>query len=264
MNSQFIRPGLSLLRLDHQSLNTSSQATELQAPADKQQSAKYRFVSKRRNPDMSPRVLVPLRSCLRDNKSSKNINDGHEVYDHIFGVIETTPRWLSLFAQTATDGTVKYFESNSFRAARCRKQKTIDRFCDFYEPLYRSRKVSLMMLTFSRINYARLTLPTLLECVKVRYSGLKVPIRGYLWCLELAPNSGMDGGFHIHYHLIVAIDRVKWEKIPDALKFHDLWGQRTGVEFIRKSIRGYLAKYMAKSQAHLLNFREYAISRELT
>jgi hypothetical protein len=104
---------------------------------------------------------------------------------------------------------------------------------------------------------------TMVECAKSRYESLGWPIRGFLWALELKANENLDGGYHIHYHLVVAVDRVRITEIPSALKFEDLWGQRTGVEFITKSIRSYLSKYLYKSDAKLLGKRSYSISRKL-
>ena len=103
----------------------------------------------------------------------------------------------------------------------------------------------------------------MLDNVKTRYKSINRPIKGFLWAMELKENEKMETGFHIHYHLVVAINRVFWKEIPEELKFNDLWGQRTGVEFIRKSVRKYLSKYLYKSDAKILGRRAYSISREL-
>jgi hypothetical protein len=224
---------------------------------------KWTWLGSKLNPDYEPPVPVDLRSCLRNDNSSRNLNDGHWVFDRIFGYIELKPKWLSLLHVSYPDGRSVVNSSDTFKQRRSRKKFTVDRFCDMYDPLWRSRKVSLIFHTFTRVNYARLNISVMLELVKARYAALKRPLRGYLWVLEIAPNSNMRCGYHIHYHLLVAVDRVRWPKIPSSLKFEDVWGQRTGIEFVKYSLRGYLTKYFLKSEAHLLRLRSYGISRIL-
>jgi len=228
--------------------------------------SKFNYQSTRINPDWSVEKLVSLRTCLRDNNAE--IDDcinimaeaasqpGSEVF------ISMVPKWQTMFSREDTNvdtGEIIYtgYQSDDFKAARHRKIKTITKFCDFYEPLYRTRKVSLLFHTFTRMNYAKSDMRRMLDSIKYRYISLKRPIRGFLWALEISEN------LHIHYHLVVAIDRIQVKEIPAALKFEDLWGQRTGVEFIKKSIRSYLSKYLYKSEGKLLGKRTYSISRNL-
>ncbi|GAH23310.1 unnamed protein product [marine sediment metagenome] len=107
------------------------------------------------------------------------------------------------------------------------------------------------------MDYAKKDIVSMLNCVKKRYGALKRPIRGYFWVLEISEND------HVHYHLVVAIDRMNVTKIPDELKFEELWGQRTGVEFIKKSVRGYLSRYLSKSDARIIGMRGYGVSQKL-
>jgi len=227
----------------------------------------YHFKSRRRNPDWSIDKLIEvrskksLRSCLIPINAEK-INA--PIY-----YISTIPKWLTTLESTECidtgTGEIIYADylTDDFKAARNRKIKTVEKFCDFYEPLYRARRVSLLFHTFTRLNYSGQDMRRMLDNVKYRYSLLKRRIRGYLWALELKQNENMDGGFHIHYHLVVVIDRVQWKEIPEELKFEDLWGQRTGVEFIKKTVKGYLSKYLYKSDGKILSRRSYAISRKL-
>jgi len=242
----------------------------------------YRFKSQRKNPDWSVQKLISLRSCLLHNNSSKisnektaekflnvvkNLGPDLEVFSEVF--VSTIPKWQTTLERpecldTGT-GEIIYsdYETDDFKASRNRKIKTVEKFCNHYEPLYKNRKVSLLFHTFTRTNFAKKDMSTMMECAKMRYKALKRPIRGYLWALELKENEKMDSGFHIHYHLVVAINRLQVKTIPEELKFQDLWGQRTGVEFITKSIKGYLSKYLYKSNAKLLGKRAYSISRNL-
>ncbi|MEA2054282.1 MAG: hypothetical protein U9O96_04085, partial [Candidatus Thermoplasmatota archaeon] len=86
---------------------------------------------------------------------------------------------------------------------------------------------------------------------------------GYLWVLEVKKNDNMAGGYHVHYHLIIATDRVGVQTIPEELKLESIWGQRTGVEFVKYSIRKYLSKYLTKENESMLQQRNYGISRVL-
>ncbi len=133
---------------------------------------------------------------------------------------------------------------DDFKSAKNRKIKTVRKFCDYYEPLYRRRKISLLFHTFTRMDFSKQDMRTMVKCAKARYKAINRPIRGYLWALELADNEGMETGYHIHYHLVIAIDRLRVTELPEELKFQDIWGQRTQVEFIKKSIRAYLSKYL--------------------
>jgi len=202
-------------------------------------------------PDNRPKAFD---SCLISNKS-ENVNN-RVLY------IKTEPKWLtSMFVsdldlETGVDEPrVGYYRTNDLKSANNRKLKRINMFFDIYEPKFKSREVSLLMITLTRINYAKVDLATCIDAIKYRFSEiLKRRIRGYFWTLEVSANS------HLHYHLIVAVDRLEIKKIPDALKFEVLWGQRTQVEFVKKSPRGYLSKYLNKSGYRLLKFRAYGSS----
>lgn len=227
----------------------------------------YVFKSSKKNPEWSVEKLVSLRSChIHNNAEIDDViqtlcksasHAGSEVF------ISRIPKYLTVLGapKSIDTGTGEIFyedyQTDDFKASRNRKIKTIKKFTEYYEPLYQGRKVSLLFHTFTRLNYSKQDMRRMLDNVKYRYSSIKREIRGYLWALEVSEKN------HIHYHLIVAIDRVSWRKIPEALKFEDLWGQRTGVEFIKKSVKSYLSKYLYKSEAKLLSKRSYAISRKL-
>ena len=221
---------------------------------------KYLFKSRQKNPDWSVEKLISLRSCLLHNNADRIEPDFY---------ISKTPKWLTVLekpiAVDTGSGEIVYedYQTDDFKAAKNRKIKTIEKFCNYYEPLYRARKVSLLFHTFTRIDYSKKDMRTMVDCAKKRYDRYGRPIRGFLWALELKENENMDGGYHIHYHFVVAVDRMRVKKIPGELKFEDLWGQRTGVEFITKTIKGYLSKYLYKSEAKLLGKRSYSISRKL-
>jgi hypothetical protein len=212
----------------------------------------YTFKSRRKNPDYDVDKLESLRSCLILNKADKNT-----TY-----LIKRVPKWITVLdveSVSTETGEILYdvYSTDDMIQAKGRKIKTIQKFCNYYEPLFKTRKVSLLFHTFTRINYSRDDMRSMLDAVKMRYKRLNRPIRGYLWVLEISETN------HAHYHLIVAIDRLNVKTMPEALKFEGLWGQRTGVEFIKSSIRAYLSKYMYKSDGRLLKKRNYAISRTL-
>jgi hypothetical protein len=223
---------------------------------------RYRFKSRRKNPEYSVEKLVlmkredvSLRSCLIHNNATPL--DEQDIY------ISKIPKWLTILEKPESvdlgTGEINYadYETDDFKASRNRKIKTVEKFCDFYEPLYRSRKVSLLFHTFTRMNYSKRDMRRMVDKAKEAYIALNRPIRGYLWALEISETN------HIHYHLVVAIDRVQWKEIPKGLKFESLWGQRTGVEFIKRTIKGYLSKYLYKSDGKILGKRSYAISRKI-
>lgn len=83
---------------------------------------------------------------------------------------------------------------------------------------------------------------------------LNRPVRGYFWALEVYQN------FHLNYHLCVVIHLHAIKKMPKALKFEQLWGQRTEVTFVKNSIRRYLSKYLAMDSFKVLGMRSYGKS----
>jgi hypothetical protein len=245
---------------------------------------KYQFKSRRRNPEFDIKNLIPLRSChIRINAESEKAvkmflqtvkgcgSDAEILMSPEIGLhyISKTPKWLTTLEHpkcidTGTGEIIfEDYETDDFKAAKRRKIKTVKKFCDFYEPQYQKRQISLLFHTFTRIEYSRTDMRRMLDNIKFRYKALNRPIKGFLWAIELKENEKMESGYHIHYHLVVAIKRLQVSKIPEELKFNDLWGQRTGVEFIKKSVRSYLSKYLYKSDAKILGRRAYSISRHL-
>jgi len=228
---------------------------------------KYKFKSRRRNPYWHFDNLIPIRPCLiiphNSSRILRNINTGKLISTGIIGYISDRPKTYTYLEKVSPAGEISGFETDDFKVSHLRRNKSSDKFCNFYELLYLNRKVSVLFHTFTRNDYAQKDISTMLECVKRRYKALKRPVRGYFWVLELKRNRKMITGYHIHYHLVVAIDRVTWLNIPKRLKFEDLWGQRTGVGFIEKSIRSYLKKELVKSNAKILRKRMYGISQNL-
>jgi len=182
--------------------------------------------------------------------------------DDVVFYVKKTPKWLTVLdvqeADTSTGEIVcSIYETDDIKAATGRKIKAIKAFCDFYDPLYKVREVSLLFHTFTRTGYAKDDMRRMLDIIKRRYLSLDRCIRGYLWAIEISPTG------HVHYHLIVAIDRVNFKRIPNVLKLEDAWGQRTGVEFVKKSVRHYLSKYLYKAEGGIiLKRRGYARSRK--
>ena len=138
-----------------------------------------------------------------------------------------------------------------------RKRKAIRTFTEFYEPLYQEKKVSCMFFTLTQANQSNERLATTLDAIKKRFERHNLPILGHLWVSEVSKNG------HWHYHLAVATKRVYWKQIPKWAKVDDLWGRRTGIEFIRKSIGAYLGKYIGKDNiGRIVSFRSYGKSRK--
>ncbi len=122
--------------------------------------------------------------------------------------------------------------------------------------LYFKKKVTMLSFTFTRLNYANMPFKDMLDNVRYHFNKiLNKPILGYFWTLECSEN------LHAHYHLCIVIDRWRISKIPEEIKFEKLWGQRTHVVIIKKSVRGYMAPYLSKKNFYLLKFRSYGMSR---
>jgi len=210
--------------------------------------------------------LVPLRPCLINNNSAyiKLLNhwwQKNSVTGEVSPLeqISTIPKWLTVLENP--DGI--HICTNEFKQSKNRKMKLCDRFADKYDSLFRDRMITLLFFTFTRMDFACRDIASMVDIIKKHLEALKCPVRGYLWVLEVKENEKMDTGFHLHYHVIVAIDRIYWKHIPECLKFEDQWGQITGVGFVRKGVRAYTKKYFCKSEARLLKRRSYGISQKL-
>lgn len=192
-------------------------------------------------------------SCLKHNNSEKLKEDL---------IIKTQPKWntdLQVFEVDEETGELKLlldpYITNEMKAANGRKRKAVNKFCDFYEPLYKDQKVTLLFLTLTRMNYAKMDIASFLDNVKYHFKNmLEKPILGYIWILEVSED------LHAHYHICIAIERIKVKKIPKELFFEKLWGQHTKINMIKKTIRGYMSKYLTKDSARIIGFRAYGRS----
>lgn len=218
---------------------------------------------------IEPCARDPLRACLLHHNAEKK---GGLFRDDI--LIKTTPKWFTRLNCSGYDPETGelvevMYETNDLKASNNRKIKTLNAFCDYFQPLYSKRKVTLFIHTFTQADFAYLSMRRMLDIVKYRYKSIKREIRGYFWSLEISTPETDKIGFHVHYHLVVAVDRinVRGKKIPDELKMDEVWGQSTNVQIVKKNIRSYLSGYFAKNNWRMTYpdgsvFRMYGSSRK--
>jgi hypothetical protein len=226
----------------------------------------FQFKARDLNPEYSRGLrTVPLRSCLKRN-NAVFFSSNSQVLEPVIEV-KTQPKWLTSLGYNEIDtdtGEVqeKTYISDDFKAGNRRKIKALDAFAGLYQPLFRSRKVTLLFHTFTQANQANMTFRSMLtDNVKRHYEKVMgLPVLGFIWTMEISER------LHVHYHLCVAVPRfsIKGGQIPDELKFEKLWGRRTGVEFVKKNIRHYLAKYFAKNNSRAIGMRSYGKSKRFT
>jgi len=214
----------------------------------------YQHLSTAKNPDYEDGLrTLPFESCLIHNKSHRIGKEKRGVL-----VVQTKPKWLTNLAVFEKDqeGSLlmkEVYGTNSFKASNNRKIKALDRFCNRYQPLYKQRKVTLLFLTFTNANKCK-EWKIMMHIISEYFKREGNKILDYVWTAEVSEN------LHFHYHLCIAIDRVKWNKIPERLKFESLWGQRTEIDFVKKNVRHYMAKYFAKSNYRIEGIRSYGLS----
>ena len=192
---------------------------------------------------------LPFESCLIHNKCNK------------IGKVRTRPKWLTSLAVFEPDSEgypiqVEVYETNDFKASNYRKIKALDKFCNYYQPLYKKKEVTLFFLTFTAMNKAKLSFKTMLKVIREYFKRIGFPIRGFIWTLEVSEN------LHAHYHIAIATDRMnlKGKEIPELLKFDNIWGMRTEIDFVKKNVKHYMSKYFAKHNYRLEGFRSYGKS----
>jgi len=220
----------------------------------------FQHISTRKNPEYEVGLTsVSLRSCLIHNKSDRITN---EVTTKHQWKIQNNPKWLTrlqyLNVDTETGEIIDhdYLDTNNQKASNARKIKSLDKWCGVFQPLYQKKKVSMLFYTFTQADKAKVNIKQMTEALSKRYERKNKKILGYVWTLEVSEKG------HIHYHLAIAISRLNLEgtKLPKWMKADNIWGRRTQVEFVRKNIRHYMAKYFAKHNARIEGMRSYGMS----
>lgn len=224
----------------------------LQSADYQQLKSKYIFLKRCKNVEYDAGLkTLPLRSCLIHSNSA--VFRGSELQ------VKTRPKWLTdLFCDVfdVSTGEVvrqEVYQTNEIRSSNGKKIKRLDTFCSHFQPLYRQKQVSLLFFTFSLANQSKMSISGIIDVLKKRCKRRGVNFYGYIWTAEVSEK------LHFHYHLAVAIDRlnVRGAGLPKWLKLESAWGCRTGVEFVRKDIRHYMAKYFAKHNSRIIGIRSF-------
>lgn len=203
--------------------------------------------------------ILPFESCLIHDKCefSRYKNEQNLL-------VRTIPKWVTILQMWKQDRNTNeinmcgLLETNELRASNYRKIKALDRFCNYYQPKYKDKTTTLLFLTFTRANYAKKEWKKMMNHITITFKKLGCPIQGFIWTSEISE----EYGIHWHYHTCIAIDRVNWKKIPKTIKFEKIWGQRTEIDFVKKNVKHYMAKYFAKHNARIEGSRSYGMSRK--
>ena len=212
----------------------------------------YQHLNTRKNPSYEEGVKpLPFESCLIHDKSYKN-REGF--------LVQTKPKWLTDLGVWKKDSQgnldlTEIIQTNNHKASNNRKIKALDGFCDFYQPLWKSKKVTLLFLTFTRANFAKKSFVSMVKIVKNYFERNETAVLDYIWTCEVSENN------HWHYHLAIAINRVKWKEIPKRFFFERLWGQRTEINFVKENIKYYMSKYFAKSNYRIEGLMSYGSTK---
>jgi hypothetical protein len=208
------------------------------------------------------RMKLAKRSSERDSLCSCLITNKSDIFNHQYLVIETAPKWHHHYKMLGLDlqqgfTNIGSYKSNSFKASNNRKIKALDRFCNYYQPLYASRQVTLFLFTLTGYwTHTEMQVKDAIEVLKLRFKRKSLNVLGYIWTFEVSED------LHPHYHLCLAVERMNLRggKLPKFLFLDQVWGARTQVDFVKKNIRNYLSQYFAKSNYRALNKRSYGAS----
>ncbi|MEI8338280.1 MAG: hypothetical protein WCF92_04025, partial [bacterium] len=165
----------------------------------------YEFVSSTKNPLYESGLKpLPFESCLIHNNS-----------DRIY--VRTEPKYLTKLAEFQNDKQgfpviVKEIETNDLKASNHRKIKAVDKWCNYWQPIYKQKKCSLFFITLTQLNKARISIVSLMDVLKKNLKRNDIQLLDYLWILEVSE------GLHAHYHLVISTERITLKKIPDFLK----------------------------------------------
>ena len=207
---------------------------------------------------------VRFESCLINHKSEETKTSKYQRLQREILIVEREPKYLTTLDRVVIDvntGEINKFNysTDSFKQSNHRKIKALDKFCSFYQPLYRKHKVSLFFVTLTAYDRAQIDIKQFIDAVKFRLKYNQHSVLGYIWTLEVSENN------HAHYHMCFATERVHivGGRIPGIFKFESLWGARTEIEFVKKNVRHYLSKYFAKHNYRLFEHRSYGMSNKL-
>jgi len=244
---------------------------KLRANCEKQ--SIYAFGSNELNPEYQKGLItIPNKRLLRKQENglpfeSCHIRNNAEKNNTSFNlVIKTVNKWNTYLYRTDYDiNTGELYErqrycTNELKRANGRKVKALNKFCNHYQPMYKTKEVTLFFITLTSMDKARITIRELIDILKYRIRvGLNREVLAYIWTLEVSEN------IHCHYHLCLAVKRVdmKGKKFSDYVKLEKVWGCRSQFDFVKKDVKRYLSKYFAKDQSRILNHRSYGISRTL-
>ena len=206
----------------------------------------FSFVNRTLNENYPQGIVDPLRSCLLHHNS--------EIYSDI--KIATKPKYNTTLIRIEVDTNTgelsqEEYLTDDFKSRKGRIIKKTTVFADKWQPEYSKRKVSLFMHTFTMANLATMKFSRMMDNVRYRYKSIGFELLDYFWVSEVSDNN------HWHYHLVTVTKRMnlRGKTIPDVLKFDDIWGCRTQVAFVEKSIKSYLCYYLNKSQAKVIGLR---------
>lgn len=242
----------------------------------------YWFLRRRRNPDYETgQKVVPLRSCLLLNNVLKNDSQGNskwkiekhsDWYTELMQyqeeqpitnwIVKTKPKWYVDLLESIMDketGEILsqgVYTTDDLTSGNYRKIKAVNRFCSHFNPLYRKRKVSLFFGALTLANQSKVDIRKLTKLYKQRLKRNGVDVLGFLWVLEISDT------LHVHYHFLMATNRLnfKGSGMPEFIKPTDIWGCRTGIEFVKFDVRYYLATYFVKCKYRIEKHRTYGIS----
>lgn len=217
--------------------------------------SQYSFLHHRLNPEYEQGVKpLPFRTCL--------IHTNSDGFEPKIRYVKTQPKWnTDLWYDTFNPDSGEHLESgiyqtNEIRQSNNKRIKRIDAFCSHYKPLYRRGEVSLFFYTLTIANEVETSISAIIDVLKMRLKRRGIKFHDYLWVAEVSEN------LHFHYHLVVASERVqcKGKSLPAWLMLDDAWGAGTQVQFVKKDVQRYLAKYMSKHNARVIGLRSYGTS----
>jgi len=176
------------------------------------------------------------------------------------------PKHILTFSQ---EGVEVENETNNLLLLLQRRKRRFKNFFDVFEPLYKQRKISFLIITLTTPytfedfknnknlqKELREKLKKFWKAYRERHLRRLDKIYGVLKVFDVG-----EQGEKLHLHLVVAIPRIRVKRIPDWLKpDKGLWEWLSQVQFIRKSVRGYIAKYLGKPMFDLpKGWRSYEV-----
>lgn len=179
----------------------------------------------------------------------------HNVLKHskLF-IVQNFPRkefWIE--EKIAFHARPQRFVYNDLQAKISRRNAKVSEFFKSYK---KTSKISEVFQTLTDAPSSTKDIRGFIKHQKQHLERNGVKVLKFVWVLEMKRRE--DRSVHAHYHIVWVTERTK--RIKLWYKSATYWGRRVNSEFVEKSAKAYLMKYLSKTDLLCANYRTFGKS----